>query len=95
MLEGDFFVTFHIFKEEGVSNVLLLWYQMKDKEEANLILEFQNLTHLELGYSDYTRDWIERLEVIKRFPNLQILDIDMVWWVEHLKVISIFTFFFT
>ena len=51
---------------------------MKDKEEADLILEFQNLTHLELGYSDYTRDWIEGLEVIKRCPNLQILDIDMV-----------------
>ncbi|KAL5194137.1 Sucrose synthase 5 [Glycine soja] len=50
---------------------------LEDKEEADLILEFQNLTHLELGYSDYTRDWIERLEVIKRFPNLQILDIDM------------------
>ena len=68
---------------------------MKDKEEADLILEFQNLTHLELGYSDYTRDWVKGLEVIKRCPNLQILDIDMVWWVEHLKVISIFTFFFT
>ncbi|KAG4907037.1 hypothetical protein JHK84_055562 [Glycine max] len=62
----------------GVNNVKFLridW--MKDKEEADLILEFQNLTHLELGYSDYTRDWVEGLEVIKRCPNLQILDIDM------------------
>ncbi|KAH1189981.1 hypothetical protein GmHk_20G057644 [Glycine max] len=58
----------------AIGHVLL---EMKDKEEANLILEFQNLTHLELGYSDYTRDWIEGLEVIKRCLNLQILDIDM------------------
>ena len=65
---------------------------MEDKEEAGLIPEFQNLIHLELGYSDYTGDWVEGLEVIKGCPNLQILNIDMVWWVEHLKVISIFTF---
>ena len=46
---------------------------MKDKEEADLILEFQNLTHLELGYSDYTRDWIEGLEVIKRCRHFTFL----------------------
>ncbi|KAG5076995.1 hypothetical protein JHK82_055690 [Glycine max] len=57
-----------------IGHVLL---EMKDKEEADLILKFQNLTHLELGYSDYTRDWVEGLEVIKCCPNLQILDIDM------------------
>jgi len=55
---------------------------MEHKEEANLIPEFQNLTHLELGYSECTRDWVDVLEVIQRCPNLQILDIDMVWWVE-------------
>ncbi|KAG4909605.1 hypothetical protein JHK87_055721 [Glycine soja] len=57
-----------------IGHVLL---EMEDKEEADLILEFQNLTHLELGYSNYTRDSIEGLDVIKRCPNLQILDIDM------------------
>ena len=50
---------------------------MEHKEEANLIPEFQNLTHLELGYSECTRDWVDVLEVIQRCPNLQILDIDM------------------
>ncbi|KAL5193914.1 Somatic embryogenesis receptor kinase 1 [Glycine soja] len=58
----------------AIGHVLL---EMKDKEEADLILEFQNLTHLELGNYDYTRDWVEGLEVIKRCPSLQILDIDM------------------
>ncbi|RZB42822.1 hypothetical protein D0Y65_053422 [Glycine soja] len=63
---------------EVVNNVKFLHIDwMKDKEEADLILEFQNLTHLELGNYDYTRDWVEGLEVIKRCPSLQILDIDM------------------
>ncbi|KAH1189833.1 hypothetical protein GmHk_20G057527 [Glycine max] len=63
---------------EVVNNVKFLHIDwMEDKEEADLILEFQNLTHLELGYSNYTRDSIEGLDVIKRCPNLQILDIDM------------------
>ncbi|KAG5076878.1 hypothetical protein JHK82_055573 [Glycine max] len=35
------------------------WLEMEDKEEAGLIPEFQNLIHLELGYSDYTGDWVE------------------------------------
>lgn len=64
---------------EVVNNVQFLridW--MEHKEEANLIPEFQNLTHLELGYSECTRDWVDVLEVIQRCPNLQILDIDMV-----------------
>ncbi|KAL5194104.1 Signal peptide peptidase [Glycine soja] len=61
---------------EVVNNVKFLCIDW-DKEEAGLIPEFQNLIHLELGYSDYTGDWVEGLEVIKGCPNLQILNIDM------------------
>ncbi|XP_061341179.1 F-box/FBD/LRR-repeat protein At4g00160-like [Gastrolobium bilobum] len=40
---------------------------------------FLNLTHIELIYYYFIRDWLEIVEVLKRCPKLQILFIDQSW----------------
>ncbi|KAK7293113.1 hypothetical protein RJT34_15974 [Clitoria ternatea] len=73
---------------EVVGNVEFLRINWMDEEEEMVesqgtspdckdpIPEFNNLTHIEFGYWEYTKDWAEVLKVMKHCPKLQILTID-------------------
>ncbi|ESW12626.1 hypothetical protein PHAVU_008G128500 [Phaseolus vulgaris] len=37
---------------------------------------FRNLIQIEFGYKNYTKDWVEVLEMLKFFPKLQVLTVD-------------------
>jgi len=39
---------------------------------------FRNLIQIEFGYKNYTKDWVEVLEMLKFFPKLQVLTVDKV-----------------
>lgn len=54
-----------------INSVDHLWSDIEEQ-----IPEFYNLTHIEMGSLEYTRDWLDVLELLKHCPKLQNFTID-------------------